>query len=215
MGLSRMPSAQTESDSPSVKSSSPAHADLFHGFEKSSGTIVTDLGGKSLLPHIQPFEDDLPHQNTRMDKVHRLFGDYDHDTYERHLKDEAKKELTPERKKEWDDEERSLRKAMLSNPPYIPEMPTHDLVTQRVTQMERDIEDQAAHKMHWSPQQQQEFESQKAELMRNPDGKPGPLVKAFYQQIHKSSLELLSGLHAKDSSAPYLGKVSIQEDLHT
>jgi hypothetical protein len=209
MGLTRMLSAQPEADSPSAKSSAPAQAALFHGFEKSSGTTVTDLGGKSLLPHIQPFEDDLPHQNTRMDKVHRLFGDYDHDTYERHLKDEAKKELTPEQKKAWDGEERSLRNAMMASPPYIPEMPTHDLVTQRVTQMERDVEDQAARKMHWSPQQQQEFEAQKAELMKNPDGKPGPLVKAFYQQLHKSSLELLSSVHAKDSSAAYLGKVDL------
>jgi hypothetical protein len=207
MGLTRMHSVEAEAQSPSAASSPSAQADLFHGFEKSSGTTVTDHGGKSLLPHIQPFEDDLPHQNTRMDKVHRLFGDYDHDTYERHMKNEVKNGLTPAQKKEWDGEERSLRNAMMAMPPYIPEMPTHDLVTQRVTQMERDIEDQAARKMHWSPQQQQEFQEQKAELMKNPDSKPGPLVKAFYKQLHKSSLELLSGLHAKDSSVAYLGTV--------
>jgi hypothetical protein len=211
MGLARMQSVETEPHALSATGSPPAQADLFHGFEKSSGTTVTDLGGKSLLPHIQPFEDDLPHQNTRMDKVHRLFGDYDHDTYERHLKDEAKKGLTPDQKKEWDGEEKSLRNGMMASPPYIPEMPTHDLVTERVTQMERDVEDQAARKLHWSPRQQHEFQEQKAELMKDPFHKPGPLVKAFYKQLHKSSQELISKLHAKDQSAAYLGTVSFDE----
>ncbi len=186
----------------------PMHIELFQGFEHLGGT-VTDLGGRSILPNIQPFEADLPHQNKHMDHVHRLFGDYDHDTYERHMKNEVKASLTPEQKKEWDAEEHSLRTAMLANPPYIPDMPTHDLVTQKVTQMERDVEAEAASKLHWGPQQMQDFGLQKAELLKDPESKPGILVKQYFHQLHKSTLEHLANLEKRDPSVAPFGNISI------